>query len=88
MVCSGIPLAFVAAGSTLTIRFSPNCQPWMLDLKDYSGHFGRYVLQNLPKNLCPILILVPTSTVLWTLQHGLLQLGSPPFLSSLHSTGP
>lgn len=39
--------------------------------------FGGFVLGNLPKNLCPHLILVPPSMALWTLQRELVKLVSP-----------
>lgn len=61
-------LGFVAAGSSSLIGFSPNRQPWTIDLRErLLWAFWGFILQNLPKNLCRLLVLVPTCTVLWIL---------------------
>lgn len=83
VVHSGILLGFVAAGSSSLIGFSPNHQPWTIDLRErLLWAFWGFILWNLPKNLCRLLVLVPTCTVLWILWRELLKLGFPSFLNS------
>lgn len=88
MVCPGIPLGICGCWFHFIDLIFPRSPALNERSERLLRAFRGFAQQTLPKNLCPLRILVPTCTVLQTLQHELVKLGSPLFLHSPHHWPP